>query len=52
MDKPTGTNPEDSMEATNVVSLEEGGDVEQENQEYSGLSNYVSDQYRRSKDHR
>ena len=40
------------MEATNVVSLDEVGDVEQENLEYSGLSHYVSEQYRRSKNHR
>jgi hypothetical protein len=52
MDKPTDTKPEDSMEATNVVSLDESGDVEQENLEYSRLSQYVSDQFRRSKDHR
>ena len=52
MDKPTDTNPEDSTEATNVVSLDESGDVEQENLEYSRLSQYVSDQFRRSKDHR
>ncbi len=52
MDKPTDTNPEDSMESTNVVSLDESGDVEQENLEYSRLSEYVSDQFRRSKDHR
>ena len=52
MDKPTDTNPEDSTEATNVVSLDENGDVEQENLEYSRLSEYVSDQFRRSKDHR
>jgi len=52
MDKPTDTNPEDSTEATNVVSLDESGDVEQENLEYSRLSEYVSDQFRRSKDHR
>ena len=38
MDKPTDTNPEDSMESTNVVSLDESGDVEQENLEYSRLS--------------
>jgi len=52
MDKPTGFDPEDSAEASNVISLDEDGDVEQENNEYAGLSAYVLGQYRRSKDHR
>ena len=52
MDKPTGLDPEETTEATNVVSLDESGDVEQENLEYSGLSQYVTTQFRRSKDHR
>ena len=52
MDKPTGFNTEDSVEAANVVALDEDGDVEQENIEYSGLASYISDQFRRSKDHR
>ena len=52
MDKPTGFDPEDSAEASNVVALDEDGDVEQENNEYAGLSAYVLEQYRRSKDNR
>mgnify|MGYP003111722274 CR=1 FL=1 len=52
MDKPTGLDTENTTEADNVVSLDEEGDVEQENIEYSGLASYISDQFRRSKDHR
>ena len=52
MDKPTGLNTEDSVEADNVISLDEDGNVEEENIEYSGLASYISDQFRRSKDHR
>ena len=52
MDKPTGFDPEDSAEASNVVSLDEDGDVEQENLDYSGLAAYITGQFRRSKDNR
>ena len=52
MDKPTGLDTENTTEADNVVSLDEEGDVEQENIEYSGLASYISDQFRRSKDNR
>lgn len=52
MDKPTNIPTEDATEPTNVVALEEEGDVEQENQEYSGVVGFIEDQYRRSKDQR
>lgn len=52
MDKPTGPAPEDQTEAEGVVTLEEDGDVEQENLDYSGVASFVEGQFRRSKDHR
>lgn len=52
MDRPTDTNPEDVTETDRVVSLEEDGDVEQENTEYSGVVAFIDGQFRRSKDHR
>lgn len=52
MDKPENIPTEDATEPTNVVALEEEGDVEQENQEYSGVVGFIEGQYRRSKDHR
>ena len=50
MQKTTGLSPEDTTESAMVVSLEEGGDVEQENTEYSGVAAFVEGQSRRSKD--
>jgi hypothetical protein len=52
MQKPTGPSPEDTTESDMVVSLEESGDVEQENIEYSGVAAFVEGQFRRSKDDR
>ena len=52
MDKPTGPAPEDQTEASDVVALQEDGDVEQENLDYSGVSSFIEGQFRRSKDHR
>ena len=52
MDKPDNIPTEDATEPTNVVALEEDGDVEQENQEYSGVVGFIEGQYRRSKDQR
>ena len=52
MDKPTDPNPENASEMDNVVSLDEEGDVEQENLEYSGVVTFIEGQFRRSKDHR
>jgi len=52
MDKPKGLDPEEATEATNVVALEEGSDVEQENIDFNGLASYVDTQFRRSKDNR
>ena len=52
MQKPTHPSPEDTTESDMVVSLEESGDVEQENIEYSGVATFVEGQFRRSKDDR
>ena len=52
MDKPVGMSPEESTEADAVVALDETGDVEAENLEYSGVSSFVISQYTRSKDFR
>ena len=52
MDKPVGMSPEEATEADAVIALDETGDVEQENLEYSGISAFVDGQYRRSKDFR
>ena len=52
MDKPTEINPEEASEMDNVVSLDEEGDVEQENLEYSSVVSFIEGQFRRSKDHR
>lgn len=52
MDKPTGISPEDQTEAEGVISLEEDGDVAQENLDYSGVASFIEGQFRRSKDHR
>ena len=35
-----------------VVSLEESGDLEQENVEYSGVAAFIEGQFRRAKDDR
>ena len=52
MDKPNGSTPEDQTEAEQVIALEEDGDVEQENLDYSGVASFIEGQFRRSKDHR
>ena len=52
MQKPEDLNPADATETDMVVPLEEDGDVEAENLEYSGIAAYVESQFRRSKDDR
>ena len=52
MDKPTGITADDTSELDITVALEEDGDVEEENLQYSELSSYIEQQFRRSKDHR
>ena len=52
MDKPNGSTPEDQTEAEQVIALEEDGDVEQENLDYSGVASFIEGQFRKSKDHR
>ena len=49
MDKPL---PEDVTDTDIVLPLSEDGDVEQENQEYSGAVGFIESQYQRSKDAR
>ena len=50
MQKPKAQSPEDTTEPDMVVSLEESGDVEQENVEYSGVAAFIEGQFRRAKD--
>jgi len=52
MDKPSDLPLEETSEISNVISLDEDGDVEQENHEYSGVVSFVESQFRRSKDRR
>ena len=52
MQKPTAPSLEDTTEPEMVVSLEESGDVEQENVEYSGVAAFIEGQFRRAKDDR
>ena len=52
MQKPKAQSPEDTTEPDMVVSLEERGDVEQENVEYSGVASFIECQFRRAKDDR
>ena len=52
MNKPYEVSPEDTMDDENLVSLDETGDVEQENNDYSGIAGYVTSKFRRSKDFR
>ena len=52
MDKPTGPSPEDQTELSDIVSLQEDGDVEEENIEFSELASFIESQFRRSKDQR
>ena len=52
MDRPTDPNPEQATEMDRVVALEEDGDVENENTEYSGVISFIDGQFRRSKERR
>ena len=52
MQKPTGPSPEDNTEPRMAVSLEESGDVEQENVEYSDIAAFIEGQFRRAKEDR
>lgn len=49
MDRP---NPDDQTDITDAVSLDETGDVEQENLELSAVVDHVTSQFNRSKDSR
>ena len=52
MDRPTNLNSDDATETDRVVALEEDGDVENENTEYSGVISFINGQFRRSKERR
>ena len=52
MQKPTGLDPEEATEAEASITLEEEGDVEEENLQYSGVAGFVEDQFKRAKDDR
>lgn len=52
MDKPTNLNPEDATDTDTVVALDEDGNVEEENIEYSGVVAFVNSQFSRAKDSR
>lgn len=52
MTPPSETSNEDATESGITVSLQEEGDVAQENLEYSGVAAFVKSQYQRSKDFR
>ena len=50
MQKPTGATPEDNTEPDIMVLLEESGNIEQENVEYSGVAAFIAYQFRHLKD--
>ena len=50
MQKPTGATPEDNTKPDMVVLLEESGNIEQENVEYSGVAAFIAYQFRHVKD--
>jgi hypothetical protein len=52
MDKPTPNSSDDITEMSAVVALTEEGDVETENNQYSGVVAYIESQFTRSKTHR
>ena len=52
MQKPADVDTKNITEADTVLALDEDGDVQQKNTEYSGIGAYIKDQFRRFKDHR
>ncbi|MDA8689010.1 hypothetical protein N9L87_03115 [Rhodobacteraceae bacterium] len=52
MQPPTDSITEDMTDEANVIALEEDGDVEQENSEYSGIVGFINSAFQRSKDAR
>ena len=52
MDKPTDLQPENATEMDSVIALEEDGNIEEENAEYSGVVSFIETQFQRSKDRR
>ena len=52
MDKPTNSPSDDQVDTDQVVSLDEDGNPEMENQEYSGLVSFIDSAYKDAKDHR
>jgi hypothetical protein len=52
MQPPNDIVTEDMTDEANVIALEEDGDVEQENSEYSGVVGFINSAFQRSKDAR
>ena len=52
MDKPNAIDAEQATETDAVLALEEDGDVEAENSDYSGVAGFINSQFQRSKDRR
>ena len=52
MDKPDAIDAEQATETDAVLALEEDGDVEAENSDYSGVAGFINSQFQRSKDRR
>ena len=52
MKPPENLSPEETLDEAAVVALEEDGDVQLENIEYSGVVGYINSAYQRSKDAR
>jgi len=52
MEPPNGVSPDDATETDAVVALDEDGNVEEENIQYSGIAAFIQSQFRRSKDRR
>jgi len=52
MTPPNNVSPDDATEQDAVVALDEDGNVEEENAEYSGIAAFIQSQFRRSKDRR
>ena len=52
MQPPENVSPEDQTETDTVVTLDEEGNVQEENAEYSGIASFIQTQFRRAKDHR
>ena len=52
MTPPNEASTEDMTDESNVIALEEDGDVALENMQYAGVVNFINSAYQRSKDAR